>query len=66
MDILQWQNMNKLDYILIQNLKRHMVKLSRAYHSAEIGSENFPVLAHLQLKLKKTKTNKSSAKTIRR
>ena len=39
---------------------------SRAYHSAEIGSDHFPVLAHLQLKLKKAYTSKSSAKTIRR
>ena len=29
-----------------------MVKNNRAYHSAEIGSDHFPVLDHLQLKLK--------------
>ena len=51
--------MNEIDYILIQNKSRHMVKNSRAYHSAEIGSDNFPMLAHLQLKLKKPRPIKA-------
>ena len=36
------KNMNQIDNILIQNKSRHMVKNSRAYNSAEIGSDNSP------------------------
>ena len=45
--------------LLIQNKSRQMVKNSRAYHSAEIGSDHFPVLANLQLKLKKPRPAKA-------
>ena len=53
------KNMNQIDYILIQNKSRQMVKNSRAYHSAEKGSDHFSVLANLQLKLKKPRPAKA-------
>ena len=39
--------------------QRHMVKNNMAYHSAEISPDNFPVLAYLQLKLKKPRQIKA-------
>ena len=47
MDIPQLQKYESIDFILIQNESRHMVKNSRAYDSAEIGSDHFPVLGHI-------------------
>ncbi len=53
------KNMNQIDFILIQNKSKNIVKNSRAYHSAEIGSDHFLVLANLELKTKTPRTTKA-------
>ena len=47
--------MNKIHYILVQKRLHSKVKNSRTYHSADIGSDHFLVLANLSMKGKKQK-----------
>ena len=51
--------MNQIDYVNIQKKSKNIVKSSRAYHSAEIGSDHFPVLANLELRTRKPKITKT-------
>ena len=43
--------MNKIDYIIAQGKWKTNVKNSRAYHSADIGSNHFLVLANIEVKI---------------
>ena len=53
------KTMNQIDYVIIQRKSKNIVKNSRAYHSAEIGSDHFPVLANLELRTRKPKMTKA-------
>jgi len=54
------RNLNQIDFVIIQNKAKHILRNSRAYHSAEIGSDHFPVLAKFEFKMQKPRNTKTA------
>ena len=49
------QTLNQIDYIIIQNNWKNRINNSRAYHSADVGSDHFLLLAYFQFDTPKPK-----------
>ena len=59
------RTMNQIDYIIVQGKWKTKVKNSRAYHSADIGSDHFLVLANIEVRIS-GKKQKRATKTPKR
>ena len=57
-----YKTKNQIDYILIQDKWKNKVKNCRSYHSADIGSDHFLLLANLKFEPSKPKKFKKAQK----